>query len=187
MRFKILRKSKPTQVDVPSSASSSSAPDSSLRRKQILDTVNLGLNFTANIAEVSDVLAPLKVACKAAQSIIEVVQVSGLNRRGLGLTNAIGDREQPRRLDRPSTAVEELPIGSGGASCLVRNLSSKRESCRRGVSPAAHPLCRVCDASSYYYRMLNDADTSKIFMAWSSIYAKNKATINLAYSRRPVE
>ena len=48
-----------------------------------MDAVNLGLNFTANIAEASDVLAPLKAACKAAQSIIEVVQVSRSNRRGI--------------------------------------------------------------------------------------------------------
>ena len=47
------------------------------------DTANTGLDFVANVAEASDVLAPLKAACKAAQSTIQVARVSWPTWRGV--------------------------------------------------------------------------------------------------------
>ena len=82
MPFKLSRKPKTTDKGTHTPGSSSSVQSSSSRRQQVYDTVNIGLDLVANIAEASDVLAPLKAACKATQSIIQVVQVSSPNRRG---------------------------------------------------------------------------------------------------------
>lgn len=51
-----------------------SAPNSvSLK---VYDGIGVGLDVVANIAEASDILAPLKAACRTARTILGVVQVS---------------------------------------------------------------------------------------------------------------
>ncbi|CCA77923.1 related to archipelago beta form (F-box-WD40 repeat protein), partial [Serendipita indica DSM 11827] len=53
--------------------SSSSHPPTS-KKRQVYNTVNVGLDIVANIAEGSDVLAPLKAACRTTKSILEATE-----------------------------------------------------------------------------------------------------------------
>ncbi|CCA73887.1 related to vegetative incompatibility protein HET-E-1-Pyrenophora tritici-repentis [Serendipita indica DSM 11827] len=50
------------------------------RRDQVYDTFNVALDVTANIAEGSDILAPLKAVCRATKSILEVMQAIESNK-----------------------------------------------------------------------------------------------------------
>ncbi|CCA74240.1 related to archipelago beta form (F-box-WD40 repeat protein) [Serendipita indica DSM 11827] len=61
------------------SASTSFAPASSSKRNQVYDIVNISLDVAANIAEGSDVLSPLKAACRTTKSILEVIQATENN------------------------------------------------------------------------------------------------------------
>ncbi|CCA68914.1 related to archipelago beta form (F-box-WD40 repeat protein) [Serendipita indica DSM 11827] len=63
--------------------SSSSAQSSSSKKAQVYDTVNVGLDFVANLSEASDVLAPLKAACRATKSILDVKQAIDSNKEDL--------------------------------------------------------------------------------------------------------
>ncbi|CCA77776.1 hypothetical protein PIIN_03411, partial [Serendipita indica DSM 11827] len=54
------------------SSGSSSAQRPTGKKRQVYDTLNVGLDVVANIAEGSDVLAPLKAACRTTKSILEV-------------------------------------------------------------------------------------------------------------------
>ncbi|CAG7847963.1 Vegetative incompatibility protein HET-E-1 [Serendipita indica DSM 11827] len=54
--------------------SSSSANLPSRKRGQVYNTASTGLDFVANVAEASDILSPLKAACKATKSILDVLQ-----------------------------------------------------------------------------------------------------------------
>ncbi|CCA75993.1 related to WD40-repeat protein (notchless protein) [Serendipita indica DSM 11827] len=62
------------------SGSSSFARGSPSRREKLYDTTNIGLDVVANIAEGSDILAPLKAACRTTKSILEVIQATENNR-----------------------------------------------------------------------------------------------------------
>lgn len=62
-----------------SSRSSSRARPSTSKRDQVYDAVNFGLDVTVNIAEGSDILAPLKAACRTTKLILEVVQATENN------------------------------------------------------------------------------------------------------------
>ena len=42
------------------------------------NTASIGLDFVANIAEASDVLAPLKAVCRATKLLLDVIRVSSL-------------------------------------------------------------------------------------------------------------
>ncbi|CCA70377.1 hypothetical protein PIIN_04316 [Serendipita indica DSM 11827] len=61
---------------------SSSAPSSSSKRNQVRDAAKVGLEIVANISEGSDVLAPLKAACRTTKSILDVVQSIESNQEG---------------------------------------------------------------------------------------------------------
>ncbi|CCA76463.1 hypothetical protein PIIN_10456, partial [Serendipita indica DSM 11827] len=67
-------KSKKQNVTVNPSASSSASQRSTRRKDQVYDPVNIGLDVVANIAEGSDILAPLKAACRTTKSILELIQ-----------------------------------------------------------------------------------------------------------------
>ncbi|CCA77235.1 hypothetical protein PIIN_11218 [Serendipita indica DSM 11827] len=67
-------KSKKKHGNENSSGSSSSAHNQTSKRGQVYNTANVGLDVLANIAEGSDILAPLKAACRTTQSILGVVQ-----------------------------------------------------------------------------------------------------------------
>ncbi|CAG7853840.1 Ribosome assembly protein 4 {ECO:0000303/PubMed:16221974} AltName: Full=Notchless protein homolog 1 {ECO:0000250/UniProtKB:Q9VPR4}; AltName: Full=Ribosome biogenesis factor RSA4 {ECO:0000303/PubMed:19737519} [Serendipita indica DSM 11827] len=54
------------------SSGSSSAQRPTGKERQVYDTLNVGLDVVANISEGSDVLAPLKAACRTTKSILEV-------------------------------------------------------------------------------------------------------------------
>ncbi|CAG7852581.1 Ribosome assembly protein 4 {ECO:0000303/PubMed:16221974} AltName: Full=Notchless protein homolog 1 {ECO:0000250/UniProtKB:Q9VPR4}; AltName: Full=Ribosome biogenesis factor RSA4 {ECO:0000303/PubMed:19737519} [Serendipita indica DSM 11827] len=54
------------------SSGSSSAQRPTGKKRQVYDTLNVGLDVVANISEGSDVLAPLKAACRTTKSILEV-------------------------------------------------------------------------------------------------------------------
>ncbi|CCA70337.1 hypothetical protein PIIN_04276 [Serendipita indica DSM 11827] len=83
-----------------SSGSSSSTNGSSSKRNQMRDTVIVGLDIVANIAEGSDILAPLKAACRTTKLILEVTQAvennreewKSLSRRLEGYTSALEER-----------------------------------------------------------------------------------------------
>ena len=79
MSSKKLRKSKRPAVDLQEPSTSTERP--SRKRAQAYSTAGLGLDFVANISEASDILAPLKAACKATKSILDVVQVIGRDSR----------------------------------------------------------------------------------------------------------
>ncbi|CCA70407.1 hypothetical protein PIIN_04346 [Serendipita indica DSM 11827] len=51
-----------------------SSGSSSSKKAQRYNTVNFGLDVVANVAEGSDILAPLKAACRTTKSIVEVMQ-----------------------------------------------------------------------------------------------------------------
>ncbi|CCA77942.1 related to WD40-repeat protein (notchless protein) [Serendipita indica DSM 11827] len=53
---------------------SASPENSSRKRKQAYNVASLGTDLVANVAEASDILAPLKAACRATKSIIDVIQ-----------------------------------------------------------------------------------------------------------------
>ncbi|CAG7855067.1 SubName: Full=Related to archipelago beta form (F-box-WD40 repeat protein) {ECO:0000313/EMBL:CCA76170.1} [Serendipita indica DSM 11827] len=74
---KLVGKSKKSQAnkeDLPRYSASSLQEDPSLKGDKLMDTANIFLEFTANIAEASDVLGPLKAACKATQTVIGIIQ-----------------------------------------------------------------------------------------------------------------
>ena len=72
------KKSKePGSTSVNAQEPSSSTEGPSRKRPQAYSTAAFGLDFVANISEASDLLSPLKAACKATKSILDVVQVSG--------------------------------------------------------------------------------------------------------------
>ncbi|CCA77814.1 related to WD40-repeat protein (notchless protein), partial [Serendipita indica DSM 11827] len=62
------------------SGSSSFKGESSSKRDQVYNTVNVGLDVVANIAEGSDILGPLKAACRATKSVLDVVQAIESNK-----------------------------------------------------------------------------------------------------------
>ncbi|CAG7845891.1 WD repeat-containing protein 5 [Serendipita indica DSM 11827] len=53
---------------------SASPENSSRKRKQAYNIASLSTDLVANVAEASDILAPLKAACRATKSIIDVIQ-----------------------------------------------------------------------------------------------------------------
>ncbi|CCA71643.1 hypothetical protein PIIN_05579, partial [Serendipita indica DSM 11827] len=55
---------------------------SSSKRTQVYDTVRIGLDVVANVAEGSDILSPLKAACRTTKSILEVIQALEDNQEG---------------------------------------------------------------------------------------------------------
>ncbi|CCA76542.1 related to archipelago beta form (F-box-WD40 repeat protein) [Serendipita indica DSM 11827] len=61
---------------------SSSAPSSSSKRNQVRDAAKVGLEIVANISEGSDILSPLKAACRTTKSILDVVQSIESNQEG---------------------------------------------------------------------------------------------------------
>ncbi|CCA77259.1 hypothetical protein PIIN_11237 [Serendipita indica DSM 11827] len=67
-------KTKKSHKSANASQSSSVAEASSSKKQQVYDTVNIGLDVVANVAEGSDILAPLKAACKTTKSILDVMQ-----------------------------------------------------------------------------------------------------------------
>ncbi|CAG7850330.1 SubName: Full=Related to WD40-repeat protein (Notchless protein) {ECO:0000313/EMBL:CCA73885.1} [Serendipita indica DSM 11827] len=73
-------KSKKRHRNVNSSASSSSIQAQTRQRAQVYDTANIVLDVTANIAEGSDILAPLKAVCRATKSILEVMRAIESNK-----------------------------------------------------------------------------------------------------------
>ncbi|CCA77125.1 hypothetical protein PIIN_11108, partial [Serendipita indica DSM 11827] len=54
-------------------------PRSTNKKRQVYDMVNIGLDIAANIAEGSEILAPLKAACRTTKSILEVAQATENN------------------------------------------------------------------------------------------------------------
>ncbi|CAG7854186.1 SubName: Full=Uncharacterized protein {ECO:0000313/EMBL:CCA70407.1} [Serendipita indica DSM 11827] len=66
---------KPSKSKKPDQTMSLSASSSS-KKDQIYNTVNVGLDVVANIAEASDTLAPLKAACRTTKSILELIQAN---------------------------------------------------------------------------------------------------------------
>ena len=168
------RKPHKTYSGTPLSGSGSSGQPSSSKRIQVYDTVNTVLDVAANVAEATDVLTPLKAACKAAQSILQVARVRWPIWQWRTLTNVTGYRDQSRGMDRPRTASRRLHVSSRKANHLVRNLSPGGKSCRRGIQPTSHPIRRVRDKLKFYYDSLTNPDTSKIFITKLSRYAKNK-------------
>ncbi|CCA76243.1 related to archipelago beta form (F-box-WD40 repeat protein) [Serendipita indica DSM 11827] len=91
--------SKPSKQrkNVDSLASSSSAQGSS-KKAQMYNTVNVGLTVGASIAEVSDILAPLKAACLTTKTILEVAQANSNQEEWTDLV---------QRLKRYMSALEE--------------------------------------------------------------------------------
>ncbi|CCA76207.1 related to WD40-repeat protein (notchless protein) [Serendipita indica DSM 11827] len=67
-------KSKKSHETVNPPESSSVAQSSSSRKNQVYDTVNFGLDALGNISEGSDVLAPLKAACRTTKSVLDIMQ-----------------------------------------------------------------------------------------------------------------
>ncbi|CCA75243.2 hypothetical protein PIIN_09227, partial [Serendipita indica DSM 11827] len=63
-----------------SSGSSTFEQRTTSKKDQVYDAINLGLDVVANTAEGSDILAPLKAACRTTKSILEVVQAIENNR-----------------------------------------------------------------------------------------------------------
>ena len=52
------------------------APTSSRKRAQAYNTAGVILDIVGNVAEATELLSPLKAACKATKSILDVLQVS---------------------------------------------------------------------------------------------------------------
>ncbi|CCA76677.1 related to archipelago beta form (F-box-WD40 repeat protein) [Serendipita indica DSM 11827] len=81
----------------PPGSSSSTAPPSR-KRGQVYNAASVGLDFLGNIAEGSDILSPLKAACRATNSVLNVIQ-------------AIDDNQEEwdeitRRLDQYMSSME---------------------------------------------------------------------------------
>ncbi|CCA76730.1 related to archipelago beta form (F-box-WD40 repeat protein), partial [Serendipita indica DSM 11827] len=81
----------------PPGSSSSTAP-SSRKRGQVYNAASVGLDFLGNISEGSDILSPLKAACRATNSVLNVIQ-------------AINDNQEEwdeitRRLDQYMSSME---------------------------------------------------------------------------------
>ncbi|CCA77680.1 hypothetical protein PIIN_11658 [Serendipita indica DSM 11827] len=80
MRFKLFKSNKKShakQDDLPGSSSSSIREGPSRRGAKVADTANVFLDFMANIAEASDILSPLKGACRATKTVLDTVQDIG--------------------------------------------------------------------------------------------------------------
>ncbi|CAG7850241.1 SubName: Full=Related to vegetatible incompatibility protein HET-E-1 {ECO:0000313/EMBL:CCA75380.1} [Serendipita indica DSM 11827] len=67
-------KSKKSHETVNPPESFSVAQSSSSRKNQVYDKVNFGLDALGNISEGSDVLAPLKAACRTTKSVLDIMQ-----------------------------------------------------------------------------------------------------------------
>ncbi|CCA77480.1 hypothetical protein PIIN_11457 [Serendipita indica DSM 11827] len=65
-------KNKKWHASTGSSGISSPEQRSTSKKRQAYDAANVGLDVVANISEGSDVLAPLKAACRTTKSILEV-------------------------------------------------------------------------------------------------------------------
>ena len=129
----------PGRTSVNSQEPSSSTERPSRKRPQVYSTAAFGLDFLANISEASDILAPLKAACKATKSILDVVQVSRRDWHDvLRLMDLTGRGRQPGRMERPNTASGRIHVRSREPNRLVRKVSSRREGRRRGIQPTAY-------------------------------------------------
>ncbi|CAG7847684.1 SubName: Full=Uncharacterized protein {ECO:0000313/EMBL:CCA73374.1} [Serendipita indica DSM 11827] len=84
---------------VNSSRYSSIAEVSSSKKHQVYDTVNVGLDVVANVTEGSDILAPLKAACKTAKSVLEIMRTIESNQEEW--------TDLTRRLEEYIIALEE--------------------------------------------------------------------------------
>ncbi|CCA72180.1 related to archipelago beta form (F-box-WD40 repeat protein) [Serendipita indica DSM 11827] len=60
-------------------ASSSSAVPSSRKRARVYSVASTGFDILGNISEASDILSPLKAACRTSKSIIDVIQTADDN------------------------------------------------------------------------------------------------------------
>ncbi|CAG7853600.1 SubName: Full=Uncharacterized protein {ECO:0000313/EMBL:CCA77276.1}; Flags: Fragment [Serendipita indica DSM 11827] len=77
MRFKLFKSNKKSHAkkdDLPRSSSSSTQEGPSRRGDKVADAANVFVDFMANIAEASDILSPLKAACRATKTILDTVQ-----------------------------------------------------------------------------------------------------------------
>ena len=117
----------------PPGSGSSGQASSSKRKQEVYGMTNTVLDAVANAAEASDVLAPLKAACRTTKSILEVVQVRRRNwAYSLQLTNTTGYRDQSRRMGRSHKSTGGIHVHRGGANRLARTVSSSGKG-RRGV------------------------------------------------------
>lgn len=79
---------------------SSTAGPSSRKRARVYHTASTGLDILGNVSEASDILSPLKAACRATKSILDVVQAvddnqeewNDLTQRLEGYMSAIDDQ-----------------------------------------------------------------------------------------------
>ncbi|CCA75830.1 hypothetical protein PIIN_09818 [Serendipita indica DSM 11827] len=103
-------KSKKSHNIVNISGSSSSAHRSTSKKEQGYGTINTGLDIVANIAEASDILAPLKAACRTTKSILEVVQAIESNQEEwTDLTRRL--KEYMSALEERTALFETYPLG----------------------------------------------------------------------------
>ncbi|CAG7847992.1 SubName: Full=Related to WD40-repeat protein (Notchless protein) {ECO:0000313/EMBL:CCA69788.1} [Serendipita indica DSM 11827] len=88
--------------------SSSSARNSSNKRTQAYTTAGILLDGIANVAEASDILAPLKAACKTTKSILDVMQAINDNQEEwVDLTRRL--REYMSSIESQMKSFEEYP------------------------------------------------------------------------------
>ncbi|CCA76287.1 hypothetical protein PIIN_10282 [Serendipita indica DSM 11827] len=99
-------KAKKSSESANPSPSSSIAESSSSKKQQVYNTVNAGLDVMANVAEGSDILAPLKAACKTTQSIL-----GGIETNKEGWTDLRGRLEQfNNEMEKQITLIEAHPV-----------------------------------------------------------------------------
>ncbi|CCA76661.1 related to archipelago beta form (F-box-WD40 repeat protein) [Serendipita indica DSM 11827] len=122
--FKSNKKSHAQQDDLPRSSSSSNQEGPSRRGAKVADAANVFLDSMANIAEASDVLSPLKAACRATKTVLDTVQSVKSNQEAwLDLIHRIKDylsaleqqitlfeRNRPEDIDGPFDEAFSQPL-----------------------------------------------------------------------------
>ncbi|CCA76447.1 hypothetical protein PIIN_10440 [Serendipita indica DSM 11827] len=146
-------KAKKSHKSANTSQSSSVAEGSSSKKQQVYDTVNVGLDVIANVSEGSDILAPLKAACKTTKSILDVMQAIDSNQEDWkDLTQRLG--EYKTALEEQTALIGKYPIADKdvyealnqplarymellkGMQTMVVNLQEKRKQSKLGVFKA---------------------------------------------------
>ncbi|CAG7853144.1 COMPASS-like H3K4 histone methylase component WDR5B {ECO:0000303/PubMed:19567704} Short=AtWDR5B {ECO:0000303/PubMed:19567704} [Serendipita indica DSM 11827] len=164
---------------------SSSASPSTSKKDQVYDTLIVGLDVAANVAEGSDILAPLKAACRATKSILEVMQAiennqaewTDLTRRlkefmsalegqiALFETYSLGERVVDEAFRRPILHYVEFLEETHD---VVVNLTTKRKRNKFGVFKSMTKA--KVDAEEIHKLNRNIEDRHKQFMEALAIF-----------------
>ncbi|CCA74347.1 related to archipelago beta form (F-box-WD40 repeat protein) [Serendipita indica DSM 11827] len=117
----------------PNQGLSTAAERSSRKRDQVQNAASIALDVVANVAEASDILAPLKAACKTTKSIIDVKQTIDDNQGDWNDLYPPEDRAVDEAFSQPLVRYVEL---LEDIHCAIVNDAHKRRRTSRSAFTA---------------------------------------------------